>query len=370
MTLAASLLEGYGYNGVAPSDNTTIVDPILYLQEACIEAVNALYEASQQYYIADIIGQVEVVREGMTNEALMESAGEKLKQIWEAFKRKVKEIIDKIISKIRKVIQWIKAKLNKTDTDIKKCKKELQAAEREMSKRTNTKTENPEGKFELGIVMDLPKVCVDAHNTSYKLMIQALPKISDLVTQIEEDYGDEEYINELTKSLAVGIVNNTPPEDTYTTHNISFTDLSGNEISIDQLIDLLDDIFNHIDKNIHNGAQEVSIEFDETHNILDRCEDIKKESEKCLTQVTSLSDKLRKLDKYLDNNGYNHIKNMIAEQGENNLPPEDFLILILRGIHLAIFNMSTIMNNCIRAINLGVQNTEYVASLIAVNLTR
>ena len=111
MTLAASLLEGYGYNGIT---NTSDIgnDPILYLQEACIEAVNALYEASQQYYIADIIGQVEVVTESNGNvEAIQESAGSKLKQIWEAFKRKVKEIIDKIISKIRQVAQWIRNKL-------------------------------------------------------------------------------------------------------------------------------------------------------------------------------------------------------------------------------------------------------------------
>lgn len=115
MTLAATLLEGY--NGYHREASVDIDDPIVYLQEAAIEAINALTEASQQYYIADIIGQTQVLMESTDSQGVMESAGDKLKELWNSFKEKVSKIISAIIQKIKAVIEWIKGLLSKKKKD-------------------------------------------------------------------------------------------------------------------------------------------------------------------------------------------------------------------------------------------------------------
>lgn len=106
--LAEALLEGY--NGFTGSSNCdTVSDPIAYLQEATIEAICALNEASQQYYIGDIIAASEVIMEGSG----ASGAEGKLKTLWNKFKAKVKEILDKLRARIRKIIDWFKSKFKK-----------------------------------------------------------------------------------------------------------------------------------------------------------------------------------------------------------------------------------------------------------------
>ena len=124
--LAEKLLEGYsGFYGI--SESYEIADPITYLNEVAIEAVTALHEAAQQYYIGDIIAQSQVIMEGVTGEALMESAGSKAKALWEAFKKRVKDIIDKVIEKLRKFVNWIRSKFSKKNNDPEQLIKDIKS---------------------------------------------------------------------------------------------------------------------------------------------------------------------------------------------------------------------------------------------------
>ena len=114
MTLASKLLEGYGYN----SDSSSINDPIGYMNEACIECINSLYEASQQFYTGDIIGQTQVLMEGA-------DANKKMKELWEGFKKKVTSLLDKFIAKFKKVVSFFKKKSKENSNDVKDISEKL-----------------------------------------------------------------------------------------------------------------------------------------------------------------------------------------------------------------------------------------------------
>lgn len=113
MSFAATLLEGY--NGYS-STETIINDPIGYMNEACIECITGLYEASEQFYTGDIIGQTQVLMEGSDPK-------QKIKELWEGFKKKIGEILAKFISKFRNVISSFKKKSLDRGNDLDKLRK-------------------------------------------------------------------------------------------------------------------------------------------------------------------------------------------------------------------------------------------------------
>ena len=163
--LAEKLLEGYsGFYGI--SESYEIADPITYLNEVAIEAVTALHEAAQQYYIGDIIAQSQVIMEGVTGEALMESAGSKAKALWEAFKKRVKEILTFFKTKILAALRYIKDLLEK---GIKKATEVLEKIN------DKTKTE-PTTKINSN--------CIPALNEAIKLGNPILDKIDVLINSI------------------------------------------------------------------------------------------------------------------------------------------------------------------------------------------
>ena len=107
MSLASILLEGY--NGYGNTD--TINDPVSYLNEAAMECITGLYEASQQYYTDDIYGSASVLMEGS-------DAGSKLKEMWNKFVTAIKKVIDKFIEKLKSIPAWFKKITSKQEKNI------------------------------------------------------------------------------------------------------------------------------------------------------------------------------------------------------------------------------------------------------------
>ena len=112
MSLASILLEGY--NGYGNTD--TINDPVSYLNEAAMECITGLYEASQQYYTDDIYGSASVLMEGS-------DAGSKLKEMWNKFVTAIKKVIDKFIEKIKNFVSAIRSRFSKQKSETEKVEK-------------------------------------------------------------------------------------------------------------------------------------------------------------------------------------------------------------------------------------------------------
>lgn len=108
MTLASKLLEGYypeegGYvlEGMTPEVMMNQVNAI------CTECITGLYEAAQQYFTDDIIGQAEVITEG---------AGiiDKIKEAIGKFIQKIKDIWAWFVKKVKAFPAWIKGLFTKS----------------------------------------------------------------------------------------------------------------------------------------------------------------------------------------------------------------------------------------------------------------
>lgn len=151
MLLAESLLEGYSGNGWSNfSDNSTVIDPISYVQEACIEFLTESYNIQQQYYVADIVGQSKVITEGADPQVLLEG---NLSSMWQKIKKAIKTLIDKLRAWVKKMIAWIKGKFKK-----KKESEKIETAEKVFVE------------LDAGEVLKKPTLALPMHSSSPALL--------------------------------------------------------------------------------------------------------------------------------------------------------------------------------------------------------
>lgn len=151
MLLAESLLEGYSGNGWSNSSaDSPVIDPISYVQEACIEFLTESYNIQQQYYVADIVGQSKVITEGADPQVLLEG---NLSSMWQKIKKAIKTLIDKLRAWVKKMINWIKGKFKK-----KKETEKIETAEKVVAE------------LDTGEVLKRPTLALPMHNSSPALL--------------------------------------------------------------------------------------------------------------------------------------------------------------------------------------------------------
>lgn len=136
--LASELLAGYHGGNFDVTMESNDIDPIAFIQEACIEFVTESTALVQQYYTADIIGQGQVITEGASPEVIMEANSESL---WSKFKELIKKLIKKLREWIKKVKAWFKKKFSKKKVD--ETKKTIEKAAKTMDKTEPIKISGP-----------------------------------------------------------------------------------------------------------------------------------------------------------------------------------------------------------------------------------
>ena len=116
MTLAASLLEGYGYHGNANGSSNESIQQIT--ADFLLESSNLF----QTYLTAEIVGQVKVVTEGACPDVLLEGTVKtylhKMLEAIKTFIGKIRKWIGDFIKKIKE--RWKKFKSSKKKKDVDK----------------------------------------------------------------------------------------------------------------------------------------------------------------------------------------------------------------------------------------------------------
>ena len=287
--LAEKLLEGYsGFYGI--SESYEIADPIAYLNEVAIEAVTALHEAAQQYYIGDIIAQSQVIMEGVTGEALMESAGSKAKALWEAFKKRVKEILTSFKTKMVAALKYIKDTITKT---IKKVTDTLNKFSGKMKTESTTKINSN---------------CIPTLKEAIKFGNHLLDSINKL---IDSELGTTINLlsdpDSATKQVCYNIINGNEPARARWPINISYT-VNGTEMTINEVTSKLNQFTNQVTTGnpVNVTYKELTDMADSGRDLLDKCFDTINKTDRLFAKYTRATANL--MNKDLPNNTENFIR--------------------------------------------------------------
>ena len=118
MTLASRLLEGYCPEGYDIVEEGLTPDVVMERTNSiCIECIQGLYEAAEDFFTGDLIAQTQVLTEGV-------GVIDKIKELIGKFVEKIKNIWDWFIGKVKRFPAWFKSLFSKaaenTDTLIGK----------------------------------------------------------------------------------------------------------------------------------------------------------------------------------------------------------------------------------------------------------
>lgn len=191
MTLASRLLEGYCPEGYDIVEEGLTPDVVMERTNSiCIECIQTLYEAAENFFTGDLVSQAQVLTEG---------AGviDKIKELIGNFVEKIKKIWDWFVTKVKKFPGWLKSLFSKTAESTDKIIEKIEEKIEEETK-SETKSEDSGTSFTAS-----GSFTTSAPAKKKKVNEVTVPDLN-AVNKYAKEVGDiqakvTEYSNELTK---------------------------------------------------------------------------------------------------------------------------------------------------------------------------